>query len=141
MECHECDREAVGKCRRCGRGYCGGHGADLCRSCAVAIVAGAPPGARGQRLVFLQCENRPRMPTIYLDDDDPGPPSCHICEGLARTVCESCHQLYCPEHAGRRGWCEECTRTSRVGLYISFAVFGCIAVLFLVMYLFERLHH
>jgi hypothetical protein len=139
MQCHECDHDAVGTCRSCGRSYCGGHGASLCRSCAVAVMAGEPAAARGQRMVFLQCENRPRIPTVYLDDDDPGPPSCHICDGLARTVCQSCQQLYCPEHAGRAGWCAECTRTSRVGLYIALGVFGGIGLLFVVVYLLDRL--
>jgi hypothetical protein len=139
MQCHECDHEAVGKCRSCGRAYCGGHGADLCRSCAVAIVAAEPAGRGLPRMVFLQCENRPRMPTIYLDDDDPGPPSCYVCDGLARTVCENCQQLYCSEHAGRTGWCLECTRATRVALYVSLGIFGLIGGLVLVMYLVEKL--
>ena len=140
MQCHACDRDAVGQCRNCGRAYCGGHGADLCRSCAVAIVASDPAGRRATRMVFLQCENRPPMPTIYLDDEDPGPPSCHSCAALARQVCEHCHQLYCPEHAGRAGWCVECMRGARVGLYISLVVFGLIGGLLLLMYLVERLY-
>jgi hypothetical protein len=140
MQCHECDRDAVGKCRSCGRAYCGGHGAEWCRSCAVAVVAGDPAGRRAAPRVFLQCENRPRMPTVYLDDEDPGPPSCHVCEALARQVCESCHRLYCPEHAGRAGWCVECTRNARVALYISLGVFGLIGAVFLFVYLLEKLH-
>ncbi len=140
MQCHECDNEAVGQCRSCGRAYCGGTGAELCRSCAVAIVAGEPPGGRGPLRQFLQCEDRPRIPTVYLDDADPGPPSCHICDGLARTVCENCHQLYCPEHAGRRGWCQECTRTARTGMLISLGVFGFILAVLTVMYLVEQFH-
>ncbi len=139
MQCHECDHEAVGKCRSCGRAYCGGHGADLCRSCAVAIVAGQPAGSGSPRMIFLQCENRPRIPTIYLDDD-PGPPSCYVCDGLARRICENCQLLYCSEHAGRAGWCLDCTRASRMALYVSLAIFGSIGGLLLVMYLLDKVH-
>jgi hypothetical protein len=77
------------------------------------------------------------MPTIYLDDD--GPPSCYVCDGLARHLCENCQNLYCPEHGGRRGWCEECTRTSRAGLLLSFAVFGFIGAVLVLMYVLDRI--
>jgi hypothetical protein len=136
VECHECSGEAVGKCKSCGLAFCSGHGADLCRTCAVGFMELEPGRARPGVRVFLQCENRPRMPTVYLDDD--GPPACHVCDGLARHVCENCHQLYCPEHAGRRGWCEECTRSSRAGLLLSLGVFGFIGVVLFLMYALEK---
>jgi hypothetical protein len=78
------------------------------------------------------------MPTIYLDDD--GPPSCHVCDGLARLICENCHNLYCAEHAGRRGWCAECTRSGRTGMLLSLGVFAFIGMIFLLMLILDKVH-
>jgi hypothetical protein len=119
MQCHICAAEAAGRCRSCGLAFCGGDGAELCRGCATGILVlhGAPrAGARA----FLQCVSKPRMPTVHLDDE--GPPSCHQCGGLARRICENCQELYCPEHAGPRGWCESCTRAARSGLWMCLGV-------------------
>jgi len=138
MLCHECAEEAAGKCKSCGLAFCSGHGANLCRNCAVGIMSLGPTrGRAGQEQLFLQCENRRRMPTIYLDDD--GPPSCYVCEGLARHICENCQNLYCPEHGGQRGWCAGCTESSRVGLFLSLGVFGFISVVLLLMYALDKI--
>ncbi len=139
MFCHECHQGAVGRCRSCGLAFCSGHGADLCRACSGAIVV---PGTRlqraGEERTFLQCQNARRMPTVYLNDD--GPPSCHVCDGLAKSICENCHELYCPEHAGRRGWCVNCTSSSRVGVVVSAGIFAFIAAVFVLAFLLEKLH-
>ncbi len=139
MFCHECKQAAVGVCRSCGLAFCGGHGADYCKVCAVGIVPAGATGPRRVQTAFLQCENRPRMPTVYLDDEDPGPPSCYRCEGLARTVCEHCDQLYCAEHAGRRGWCDLCTRQAWASLKLTLGVLACIVAVFVVMFLLSLL--
>src|SRR5689334_894887 len=111
MQCHECEAEAVGQCRVCGKGFCGGHGAELCRGCATAIVASEPHSRPTVKQAYLQCVSRPRMPTVYLDDD--GPPECYRCQAYARFVCQNCHNLYCAEHAGNAQWCEQCVKQAK----------------------------
>lgn len=39
MECYACDQEATQRCSRCGNGYCGEHGAELCAECLDPINA------------------------------------------------------------------------------------------------------
>jgi hypothetical protein len=117
--------------------FCGGHGADYCRRCAVAVTAPGPVGLGPRQTGFLQCVSKPRMKTIHLDDEEP--PSCHRCGGLARHICQNCHSLYCREHAGRQGWCDECTRAARNGLILSAAVFGFICVMGLLIVLLNWL--
>lgn len=127
MQCHECEADAVGQCRICGKGFCGGHGADLCRGCATAIVAVESPRSPMVKQQYLQCVSRPRMPTVYLDDD--GPPECYACQAYARYVCEGCHSLYCQEHGSKDRWCVQCARESRKSTLILLLIVGFFAVL------------
>ena len=45
MLCHKCREEAAGKCKHCGLAFCSGHGATLCRTCAVGIMSLEPARA------------------------------------------------------------------------------------------------
>lgn len=129
MLCDICQHEAVGKCLSCGIAFCSNHGNRCCFRCSAAVVAAEPsrrspttairstelppPSVSGKG--YLQCETTAR-PTIYLDD--PEPPGCYICQGLARHICRNCHNLYCPEHAAGSELCASCARSSLWGLII-----------------------
>jgi hypothetical protein len=135
MVCHECAQEAAGQCRSCRRAFCSGHGAELCRTCAVSVTT-ADNASRLVARRYLQCENARRMPTVFLDD--PGPPACYFCEGLARQLCENCHNLYCPDHAGCPGWCAGCTHSARTGMRFAALVFLFLALILLLMWILNQ---
>lgn len=131
MLCHVCEEPAAGKCKSCGLAYCGGHGCDYCRTCAVAIMPTGPGSSAFRQTGFLQCVSKPRMKTVYVDDD--GPPECYECGGLARKICQNCQNLYCLEHAGKGEWCASCAKTAqsslRLGLLVLLAMGAAMVVL------------
>lgn len=55
MECYACDREAIGRCERCGNPFCAEHGeGDLCQACLnPANVLPSSTTFRGSLLVLL----------------------------------------------------------------------------------------
>lgn len=123
MHCHICQAEAVARCYNCGELICARHGDEYCTNCTTGIAAGDPrpdristaPLARGQRPGWW----RPQPAEEYT------PPACYDCRGLARAVCYHCGERYCPEHAGPRGLCRACGRSSWLGpifLALSFAM-------------------
>jgi hypothetical protein len=141
MQCELCQEEAVGACRACGATYCAGHAPSFCFRCATAIRTAGPaqgnsstavvsgdrnprPAGRG----YLQCVSRGR-PTVHVEDA--GPPACYRCRALARRVCHNCLGLFCPEHAGGRGLCDACARSSRLGLFILLGLALALGLLFL----------
>lgn len=131
MLCDICQQPATEQCPVCWTPLCADHGGPVCCHCAAAArnSTGGPSAPtstaiytteRNSRRVwarsYLPCTMRPGMPTIYLED--PGPPSCHECQGLARQLCRHCQQLFCPEHAGGPELCRQCARSSLIGLVI-----------------------
>src|SRR5206468_2250559 len=114
MICHFCTRETAVKCVSCGLAICGDHGARYCHVCSGAVFSKEVPPAQGT--AYLQCPPKPRMETIYIDDD--GPPECYRCQGIARRVCQNCHNLFCREHGGKGDWCDLCTHSARVGNWL-----------------------
>ena len=120
MLCHVCEEEAAGKCKSCGLAFCGGHGADYCRKCLVAVMPATPGSPAFREIGYLQCVARPRMKTVYLDDGEP--PACYRCGGYAKLVCAHCHNLCCSEHAGKGGWCTDCMESARAGLQLAVVV-------------------
>lgn len=132
MICHFCHRDAIRKCLSCGLAICPDHGDIYCRVCSEAVFASSPE-ATGR--AYLQCPPRPQMQTIYLDDDDP--PECYRCQALARKVCNNCLKLYCREHGGAPGWCDECTASARVGNWITAGMLALVLALAVLIYLFR----
>jgi hypothetical protein len=130
MICHFCNRETTRKCESCGLAICPDHGDRYCHGCSGAVFSKEVPGAEGK--AFLQCPPKPRMETIYLDDD--GPPECYQCQGLARRVCQNCHNLYCAEH-GTAQWCDQCARAARVGTWLTVGIVAVLVGLTVLFYL------
>jgi hypothetical protein len=128
MLCHVCEDDAVGRCKSCGLAFCGGHGFDYCRQCVVAITPTKPGSPAFRTIGYLQCVGKPRMKTVYLDDD--GPPACYACGGFAKHICLHCQNLYCPDHAGKSTWCESCTRTASANLRLALIVLAAMTALF-----------
>jgi hypothetical protein len=149
MQCEVCQQPATGQCKSCRRAFCEDHGGAYCFRCAGAIKPA--PGARAARNTgiepadygpprpagkgYLQCETTAR-PTIHVDD--PGPPSCHVCQALARQVCRNCHDLFCPAH-GRNGLCGACRRSSLLGILILGAMAGFVVLGMLASWLASRM--
>jgi hypothetical protein len=129
--CHYCNHEAHGKCASCGLAVCPAHGGRYCCVCSNAVFAVEKPEDPFGRQ-FLQCPPKPQMQTIYLDDD--GPPECYACQGIARKVCQNCHNLFCKEH-GKDGWCDECTKQARVGTWLTAGIVAAMFILAGVIYL------
>jgi hypothetical protein len=139
MNCDVCQREAAGHCSGCGALYCRDHGGERCFRCSTVLTAVEPrtfeeltetgfyTTERGSRYAgkgYLQCYTKPEMETIYLDD--PGPPACHVCQGLARFICNNCQQLFCSDHRGGKTLCLHCARSSLLGVWV---FLGALAVL------------
>jgi hypothetical protein len=72
-------------------------------------------------------------------DEDPGPPSCYRCGGLAKRICRNCENLYCGEHAGRSDLCDSCARSSWMALWIMLGVLIVILALVALPLLMDRL--
>ena len=132
MICHYCNQQAAGKCQSCGLAICPAHGERYCQVCSEAVFA-PQESSHGDGKAYLQCPPKPEIPTIYLDDD--GPPECYRCQALARKVCQNCHNLFCREHAGKNGWCDQCTESARVGTWLATAIVGTLVGLALLCYL------
>jgi hypothetical protein len=130
MICHFCNQETTRKCESCGLAICATHGERYCQVCSGAVFSKEVPGAEGQ--AYLQCPPKPRMETIYIDDD--GPPECYRCQGLARRVCQNCLNLYCPEHAGTKEWCDQCAKSARIGTWLAVGIFALIVGLTVLFY-------
>src|SRR5438874_12453087 len=120
MTCHVCRAEAVGRCYHCGRLYSATHDVKgYCTTCTSAVhvpledkvTTGPAPGSRSGRAWW-----RPKV------EEDPGPPSCYRCDGLAHRVCRNCENLYCPEHAGPADLCDQCGRSARVAMWITLGI-------------------
>jgi hypothetical protein len=127
MLCKFCTSEAVGKCVSCGAALCANHGGEYCPSCTGAVYSRTADPTVGLGKGYLQSPAKPRMETIHIDDD--GPPSCYRCQGLARKICENCHQLYCLEHAGSGAWCDQCAQSARRGTWLVLGILAGIAAL------------
>jgi hypothetical protein len=147
-QCELCERDAAGTCPACGAAFCAGHAPQFCFRCAAAIgAANRPPEGPSTAVVsgdreprpsgkgYLQCVSRGR-PTIHVED--PGPPTCYRCQGLARRICQNCHGLYCQEHAGGHDLCDICARSARLGLIILVVVAVLLALFLLVGWLASR---
>jgi hypothetical protein len=123
-KCHMCPEEAVGRCYECGRLYCAAHDVQgNCSACATAIheytdnkVSTRPLAGQPRKAWW-----RPRV-----DEDDPGPPACYQCGGLATRVCRNCDSLYCAEHGGATDLCAACARSSWLTMWI---IIGVLAIL------------
>jgi hypothetical protein len=137
MGCHVCHAEAVGRCYACGRLYCAAH--DIRGNCSVCATAVHVPLA-DKISPSAVSDPRPRAWWRPKVEEDPGPPSCYRCGGLARRVCRNCENLYCPEHAGRGDLCDSCTRSSRMALWILIGVGLSLLAIALVPLLLEKLH-
>ena len=134
MHCHVCHAEAVGRCYQCGRLYCAEHDVKGdCSVCATAIHVPLGDKVSPRRLPGSPSRAwwRPKV-----EDDDPGPPSCYRCGGLANRLCRNCENLYCPEHAGRGDLCDSCTRSSRLAMWVMLGVLLVIVALALIPLLF-----
>lgn len=148
MLCVVCERVAAGWCQGCGALYCSDHGGGRCFRCAGAFIGVEPechPPAAPNAAIFtldrqshwsgkgyLQCLGPSALPTVYVDD--PGPPACHECGGLAKKVCSNCHTLFCGDHAGTAVLCRSCLRSSRLGMAVLATV---IVLLGLLMLLYQ----
>ena len=120
MKCHRCDQPAVDRCYTCGRLYCENHGAKNCVTCAGAIAVGDP---RPDRITAGFALPEPPAHAWWRPQtaEDYEPPACYECKGLARPVCTNCGRRYCPEHAGKNGWCAACQKATRSGnLFLTF---------------------
>lgn len=130
MSCHVCGAEAVGRCYNCGLLYCDQHGDGTCARCDTGFREGDPrqdlisaaPRAAAREAAWW----RPQPAEEY------APPACYHCRGIARQVCPHCHELFCPEHAGKNGMCAQCSRSSLLGIAILVAVAAIFGVLMLV---------
>ncbi len=135
MSCHVCGAEAVGRCENCGNLYCAKHGDGTCARCDTGIKAGDPrqdrisaaPRTATQRTGWW----RPQPAEGYT------PPACYQCQGIARRVCSNCHELYCPDHAGKNGLCAQCSQSSLLGVAVLVGVVVILGALMLVG-LFQR---
>jgi hypothetical protein len=139
MICHFCQREATGKCVSCGLGFCSDHGKRYCQVCSNAVFSEGTAPAPREGKGYLQCPPRPEMPTIYLDDD--GPPECYRCQGLAFKVCQGCHNLFCRDHAGKGGCCEQCTKAARLANWVMAGIVCTAAGLALAYFLLSQSGH
>lgn len=137
MICSFCSAEASRKCVGCGAAMCQAHGGEYCPTCASAVYSRQADPTVGHGKGYLQVPVTPRMKTIYIDDD--GPPSCYRCEGLAKKICQNCHQLYCLEHAGSPEWCDECAKTARFGTWLVLGILGGVALLTVAFFLINKL--
>src|SRR5437667_3683628 len=132
MICHFCNQETAAKCVSCGLAICRDHGERYCHVCSGAVFSKEVPGAEGK--AYLQCPPKPRMETIYIDDD--GPPECYRCQAMARRVCQNCHNLFCREHAGKDDWCDLCAKSARLGNWLATGIVAAVlgvALLFLAL--------
>jgi hypothetical protein len=145
MQCELCQHEAVTACEVCGTGFCADHISPFCFRCATAIKAARQDrGSSSTAIVsgdreprfsgkgYLQ-EDVPARPTVHVEDA--GPPACYRCGGLARRLCQNCHNLFCPEHAGGSELCDHCARSSRLGLLVVGGMLLLLGVLLLVIWL------
>jgi hypothetical protein len=124
MNCHLCQSEAVGRCYECGRLYCAAHDVQgNCSQCATAIHVSMNDKLSTRKLPGRATKAwwRPQV-----DEDDPGPPSCYECGGLANRVCRNCNNLFCSEHGRGVDLCASCARSSWMTAWI---VLGVLAVL------------
>jgi hypothetical protein len=117
MICHYCQREAAAKCVSCGLAICPDHGNRYCQVCSGAVFSREDHRFQREEKGYLQCPPKPRMETIYLDDD--GPPECCKCQAFAKRVCQNCHNLFCREHIGKDDWCPDCIKASRIGTWLA----------------------
>jgi hypothetical protein len=120
MTCHICQAEAVGRCYECGRLYCAAHDVQgNCSTCATAIHVSTDDKVSTRVLPGRKARAwwRPQI-----DEDDPGPPSCYQCDGLANRVCRNCNSLFCPEHGRGVDLCAACARSSMMSLWIILGV-------------------
>ncbi len=70
--------------------------------------------------------------------EDYEPPACYHCQALARLTCRNCQQLYCPDHAGRPGLCQRCTRSAWLGLLVFAGVMLVMGLLILLGTVLDR---
>ena len=136
MICHYCSQETTRKCASCGLAICPAHGDRYCHVCSEAVFSKKGPGSEGK--AFLQCPPKPRMETIYIDDD--GPPECYRCQSLARRVCQNCLNLYCQQHAGTAEWCDQCAKAARFGTWLAVGMVGATVVLTAMFYIYGFAH-
>jgi len=144
MLCDVCQRPAGLRCAGCGALVCADHGGERCFRCAgtLAVVTQQAVEVPADTAIYttdrdsrysgkgyLQCYTRSELVSIYVDD--PGPPSCHACGGLARHICRNCQQLFCQQHRGGDELCRACARSSLVGLWVAGA-----AILLLILFVF-----
>jgi hypothetical protein len=120
MICAFCTNEAVGKCVGCGAAMCRDHQQEYCASCAAGIYSRQADPTVGHGKGYLQSPSKPRMETIYIDDD--GPPECYRCQALARKICQNCHQLVCAEHAVKGDWCDQCAQSARLSTWMTLGI-------------------
>src|SRR5262249_55203395 len=132
MICHYCNREALGKCISCGLAICPDHGNRYCKVCSNAVFSHETATGQREGKAYLQCPAKEPMPTVYIDDD--GPPECYECQRLARRVCQTCHNLFCPLH-GHGDQCQTCHKASAVATWVTIAAITIICVLSLVFFL------
>jgi hypothetical protein len=129
MACHICGQEAVARCYTCGQLFCEKHGDRDCERCSTAF---APGDRRADHISASRLGNGGR-PAWWRpqEAEDFEPPACYDCGGLARLICRNCNSLYCREHAGSRGLCAACDRSSWMGLYILLGMLAFLAILVL----------
>lgn len=120
MKCHLCGQPAVDRCYACGRLFCERHGQTNCSACAHGIAAGDP---RPDRITADPASHAAAQRAWWRpqEADEYEPPSCYVCHGLARRVCQRCERRFCAEHAGNDYLCRECHRSSSIGL-VAFGV-------------------
>jgi hypothetical protein len=122
-QCYMCGAEAVSRCYTCGQLICDRHGSENCQRCDTGVVAGDPRPEHFSAMPLPAAEGkhgwwRPQPAEEFV------PPACYACQGLSRRFCRNCHRRYCPEHAGRRGLCEACGRSARMGLLVFLLAIG-----------------
>lgn len=142
MVCHICGAEAVDRCYSCGDLFCPEHGKTKhgktdCVRCSTGIRAGDRRADRISAAVLVKNARpgwwRPQEAEEY------DPPACYACGGLARRRCYNCHDLFCAEHAGKRGLCLACEKSARTGTLLLVGVGLIILVLSGIAY-FQPLH-
>ena len=137
MGCHICGKEAVDRCFACGKLFCALHGDKNCSQCDSAIAPGEPwPNRISASRLRRSDDKSPWWRPQQAEDVEM--PACHECKGLARTRCKNCEQYYCGDHAGPNGLCQDCGRSSLLGVIFLFIALGLMAVMILWAVLFER---
>jgi Family of unknown function (DUF5684) len=122
--CHICGQEAVDRCYNCGQLFCAEHGKVNCNRCETGIAAG---DNRPDRVSTTRLREGPAGRHAWWrpqQAEDQELPACHMCQGLARRVCQNCRLYYCAEHAGPSHLCQECGRSSLIGIWLLLGALG-----------------